>query len=265
MADSAIWQLSVSLPTDFPPLPILMNQSERNLVLVIQDEVRKRMADQASGHAAAGHGFDHLERVLMSARTINAEVGADALIIELAVLLHDLGDAKFHDGVERSGEFARHILEKHSVDPKVIDHVVHIVDNLSFRKRAEAAPLSIEGQVVQDADRLDALGAVGIVRTIEYGASIGQPFFAPHDPSIKSGIKHFDEKLFRLRSLMNTSAAKRLAQDREIFMREFLRQYYSECGVPEKADFKLGETECDQHRQSAAIEPSTSNCDFPAE
>ena len=91
MADSAIWQLSVSLPTDFPPLPILMNQSERNLVLDIQDEVRKRMADQASGHAAAGHGFDHLERVLMSARTINAEVGADALIIELAVLLHDLG------------------------------------------------------------------------------------------------------------------------------------------------------------------------------
>jgi uncharacterized protein len=187
--------------------------------------VQQRLADQG-----AGHGFDHVLRVLMSARQINAEVGGDAFVIELAVLLHDVGDAKFHDGIERSGEFAREILGALGVNAAVIEHVVHIVDNVSFRKRESAEALSLEGQVVQDADRLDALGAVGIVRTIEYGAAIGQPFFVPDDPHAKSGVAHFYDKLFKLRELMNTTAGKRLSLQREEFMRTFLEQYYAECG-----------------------------------
>ncbi|MCA9139137.1 MAG: HD domain-containing protein [Planctomycetales bacterium] len=188
-------------------------------------EVQRRLADQG-----AGHGFDHVQRVLVSARQIQQEVGGDLFVIELAVLLHDVGDAKFHGGVERSGEFAREILSDLGVGDDVIAHVVHIVDNVSFRKRASAEPLSLEGQVVQDADRLDALGAIGIVRTIEYGAAFNQPFFAPDDPTAKTGVGHFYDKLFTLRALMNTEAGKRLSLQREEFMRSFLDQFYKETG-----------------------------------
>lgn len=194
-------------------------------------EVRRRLAGQG-----AGHGFDHVERVLRSARQINRHVGADPTIIELAVLLHDVGDAKFHDGVERSGEMSREILGDLGADESIIDHVVHIVDNLSFRKRDSAEPLSLEGQVVQDADRLDALGAIGIVRTIEYGASVGQPFFDPDDATAKSGVGHFYEKLFKLRDMMNTDAGKQLALERESFMRTFLDQFYCEYGQARGSD-----------------------------
>ncbi len=177
----------------------------------------------------AGHGFDHIQRVLALARRIRAVVGGDLTVIELAALLHDVGDAKFHDGVERSGELSRAILEQLGAAESTIEHVVAIVDNISFRKRHDAAPLSLEGQVVQDADRLDALGAIGIVRTIEYGAVLGQPFYAPQSPHARTGIGHFHEKLFHLPGLMNTELGRQLAEDRVVFMREFLHQFLSEC------------------------------------
>ena len=200
-----------------------MNQNEilRNTTA----EVRRRLAGQG-----AGHGFDHVQRVVQSARNISDEIGGDRFVIELAALLHDVGDAKFHDGVELSGKFAREILSEFEVVPDVIRHVVQIVENVSFRKRESAESLTLEGQIVQDADRLDALGAVGIVRTIEYGAAVGQPFYVPDDPAAKSGVGHFDEKLFKLRQLMNTEVGKRLAEQRESFMRAFLNQFYCECG-----------------------------------
>lgn len=207
-----------------------MNQQ---ILEYVTNEVQQRLAGQG-----AGHGFDHIERVLFSARTINAEVGADPLVVELAVLLHDVGDAKFHAGIERSGEFTREILASQPLEPTIIAHVAHIVDNISFRKRESAEPLSIEGQVVQDADRLDALGAIGIVRTIEYGASLGQPFFDPNNPEARCGVAHFYDKLFKLRDLMNTDVAKRMAVERELFMQQFLEQFYRECGV----DFSTNST-----------------------
>jgi len=188
--------------------------------------VRQRLAGQG-----AGHGFDHVERVLRLARAIQAQTGGERLIVELAALLHDLGDAKFNAGVERSGEFAEAILSELGEPPDTIAHVVHIVDNLSFRKGADAAELSLEGQIVQDADRLDALGAIGIVRTIEYGATIGQPFYRSDGASGKAGIDHFDDKLFKLRSLMKTDAGQRLAVQREQFMQTFLKQFKSEVGM----------------------------------
>jgi uncharacterized protein len=197
---------------------------------LVRDETRARLA-----HQGAGHGFDHTERVLHNARLIQAEAGGDRLIVELAALLHDVGDAKFHQGRERSGEFARDILNAGEADQRCIEAVVHIVENLSFRKTATAQPLSLEGQIVQDADRLDALGAVGIVRTIEYGASIGQPFHVAGDREARSGVAHFDEKLFRLRERMNTAAGKRMAAEREAFMRRFLEQFFAECEPSEAA------------------------------
>ncbi|MFK8110651.1 MAG: HD domain-containing protein [Rubripirellula sp.] len=197
----------------------------RQLVQQTETTVRERMAGQT-----AGHGMDHVLRVLVTARAIQAEAGGDLETIELASLLHDVGDAKFHGGVERSAEITREILGGFDADGELIEHVAHIVDNLSFRKGDSAKPLSLEGQVVQDADRLDALGAIGIVRTIEYGAALGQPFYLADAGDAKTGVGHFYEKLFKLKSLMNTDAGRRMAEDREAFMQTFLTQYLRENG-----------------------------------
>lgn len=202
-----------------------MDEVQQGILKRVHAEVRERMSTQG-----AGHGWDHVERVWRNAKEIAAEVGGDGFIIQLAALLHDLGDAKFHDGVERSGEFAREMLARFEASQVVIDHVAHIVDNISFRKRETAESLSLEGQIVQDADRLDALGAIGIVRTIEYGASFDQPFYDPARPEAKTGIGHFHEKLFHLKELMNTESGRKLAQEREQFMRQFLDQFQKECG-----------------------------------
>lgn len=181
----------------------------------------------------AGHGMDHVLRVLNNARQIQAELGGCRTTVELAALLHDVGDAKFHEGVERSGEFSRVILEGLDVPAELIRSIVDIVDNISFRKGVPGSQLSLEGQIVQDADRLDALGAIGIVRTIEYGAVVGQPFYLPGQSveDSPSGIGHFYQKLFKLTQLLNTDAARRLAAEREKFMWSFLEQFYSECGA----------------------------------
>ncbi|KLU07368.1 Metal-dependent phosphohydrolase, HD subdomain protein [Rhodopirellula islandica] len=204
-----------------------MNHSE-TITRRVAEIVSQRMADQQ-----AGHGFDHVRRVHRTACDIQKQIGSDLFTIELAALLHDVGDAKFHDGVERSAEFSREILGDLKVDPMTIEHVAHIVDNLSFRKHETAEELSLEGKIVQDADRLDALGAIGIVRTIEYGATVGQPFhIAGNDPSDLSGPKtgagHFYQKLFRLRDLLHTDPARQIATDREQFMKTFLAQFMSE-------------------------------------
>ncbi len=198
--------------------------ASRQLVRDTEAIVAQRMAGQAAGHA-----MDHVLRVLKSARSIQLEAGGDLMVVELAALLHDIGDAKFHDGVERSGEFARGILAERGAPQDTIDHVAEIVDNLSFRKRHSAKPLSLEGQIVQDADRLEALGAIGVVRTIEYGAAVGQPFYQPDASLAKTGVGHFHEKLFKLKSLMNTESGRQLAEGRESFMRQFLDQFLAEC------------------------------------
>ncbi len=175
----------------------------------------------------AGHGFDHVARVLAHARNIQRECGGDLQTIELAALLHDIGDAKFNQGVERSAEFSRQILGRLEADPVLIEQVADIVDNISFRKAVPSQSLSLEGKIVQDADRLDALGAIGIVRTIEYGAAKGQPFHC-FDGSEKTGIAHFYEKLFKLKDLLNTDVARRIAEQRETFMRGFVDQFLRE-------------------------------------
>ncbi|WP_146394001.1 HD domain-containing protein [Allorhodopirellula solitaria] len=198
--------------------------------------VRQRMDGQA-----AGHGMDHVLRVLASARAIRAETGGELEIIELAALLHDVGDAKFHHGLERSAEFAREILSGLGAGDGVIEQVAHIVDNISFRKGVDASELSLEGKIVQDADRLDALGAIGIVRTIEYGAAPPpgvpvQPFYVSDAGDtktgpVKTGVGHFHEKLFKLKDLLNTDAARQMAAERESFMRRFLDQFMRESGA----------------------------------
>lgn len=206
-----------------------MASIQRELIEQVSSIVRSRLADQG-----AGHGFDHIQRVWKTARKLQSMCGGDLLVIELAALLHDIGDAKFHDGKECSKQFSIEILNELGVDEVTVNHVAQIVDNISFRKRASAESLSLEGQVVQDADRLDALGAIGIVRTIEFGAAFDQPFYDPNpvlptgEPQ-KTGIGHFHEKLFKLRDLMNTDAGRDMAKARENFMRAFICQFELEC------------------------------------
>lgn len=206
-----------------------MTQKDSSIAEQIE-QVRQIVTKQMGGQQA-GHGMDHVLRVHRTACQIQSQTGGDRLTVELAALLHDVGDAKFYAGVERSAEISREILNNLEVADVLIDHVAEIVDNISFRKGVDPASLSLEGQIVQDADRIDALGAIGIVRTIEYGASKGQPFYvsdiASHQPS---GVGHFYDKLFKLTDLLNTEAAKRIAADREQFMRNFLDQFYREVG-----------------------------------
>lgn len=205
-----------------------LTAQQRTVLDAVVPHVTQRMQGQQ-----AGHGLDHVQRVVRTARAIQAEVGGCPMIVELAAWLHDIGDAKFNAGQERSGEFSREILQQINLPTESIELVVSIVDNISFRKSSAAITLTIEGQIVQDADRLDALGAIGIVRTIEYGATRNQPFFDPASDLLKdpTGVGHFYQKLFKLRQLLNTQPARRMSQQREDFMREFLQQFFRESGV----------------------------------
>ena len=201
--------------------------TQQAVVDQVANIVRSRLAGQG-----AGHGFDHVQRVWNTACMIQQTAGGDLCVIELAALLHDIGDAKFHGGKEKSKEFSTEILQTLDVADDVIQHVGKIVDNISFRKREVAEPLSLEGQIVQDADRLDALGAIGIVRTIEYGATFNQPFYSDDVETQKTGVGHFYDKLFQLRDLMNTEAGREIAKQREDFMHAFIDQFKLEWGAP---------------------------------
>ncbi|MGI9542266.1 MAG: HD domain-containing protein [Cyclobacteriaceae bacterium] len=192
--------------------------------------------------AEGGHDWFHTERVWKVARNIAAETAVDPLVVSLGALLHDIADAKFHDGDETIGpRKARSFLETQNVDPEVIEHVVKIIENISFKGGNRPQQFtSPELAVVQDADRLDALGAIGIARAFSYG---GFKKRALHDPEIKPKlgmtaeaykkntaptVNHFYEKLLLLKNRMNTEKGKELAEERHRFMEMYLEQFYKE-------------------------------------
>lgn len=203
-------------------------------------------------NAEGGHDWFHIERVLKNAREIAAGENVDLFIVELGALLHDIADYKFHGGNEDLGpQIARDFLQEKQVPAEVIIHVENIINWISFKGGNEAQQFnSPELQVVQDADRLDALGAIGIARTFNYGGFRGRAIFDPAIPpnlhmttteykaSTAPTINHFYEKLFLLKDRMNTKTGKKLAEARHEFMEEFLRQFYREWGLPsQKWDF----------------------------
>ena len=164
------------------------------------------------------------------------------LVVELGALFHDIADSKFHNGNEEVGPTkTRAFLATLSVDEAIIDHVVNIVKNISFKGGNEEQTFhSPELDVVQDADRLDALGAIGIARTFNYGGHKG---FALYDPAIPPNLKmtkeeykastaptinHFYEKLLLLKDRMNTSTGRKMAKQRPLFMKKYLEQFYKE-------------------------------------
>jgi len=199
--------------------------------------VKKQLAN-----AEGGHDWWHIERVWKSAKKIAETENVNLLVIELGALLHDIADAKFHDGDEELGpQIAAVFMREINVDEETIQHVVQIIKHISFKGGKEAQTFtSPELNVVQDADRLDALGAIGIARTFNYGGFKNREIFNPNIPpnltmtkeeykkSDAPSINHFYEKLLLLKDLMNTETGKQLAIQRHVFMEQYLEQFYLE-------------------------------------
>lgn len=212
---------------------LLMNQ----LIPTTIDFVKEKLKD-----AEAGHDWFHIERVWKQSQNIAQCYNCNYLVVELGALLHDIADPKFFNGDENIGpETAEKFLVENNVDPKIIKEVIYIIKNISFKNRNETAKEQpIELQIVQDADRLDAIGAIGIARTFNFGGFKNNPMYDPHTPpqlnmskeeykkSNGTTINHFYEKLLLLKDLMNTEKGRELAEIRHQYMENFLEQFYNE-------------------------------------
>ncbi len=193
-------------------------------------------------HAEGGHDWFHIERVWRNSKLINQIEKGDQLVIELGALLHDIADSKFHNGDEKIGpKKARAFLSGQECPTHIIDHVISIIENISFKGgKVQRTFSSKELDIVQDADRLDAIGAIGIARTFNFGGYKNHKIYDPEIPpnlkmtkeeykkSQAPTINHFYEKLLLLKDRMNTAKGKELAQQRHQFMEDFLSQFYSE-------------------------------------
>jgi uncharacterized protein len=193
-------------------------------------------------NAEAGHDWFHIERVYRNSLLIANKEECDLEVVKLAALLHDIADSKFNDGDESIGpKTARTFLEKENISQETINHVVAIIENISFKGgNFEKKITSKELEIVQDADRLDAIGAIGIARTFNYGGFKNRQLYNPEiAPQLKMTkeeyknneaptINHFYEKLLLLKDKMNTETGKKIAQERHRFMELFLSQFYAE-------------------------------------
>lgn len=211
---------------------------ERDQTIEKTVEFVKRSFKDAEG----GHDWWHVHRVWQNAIHIAKQEKADLFVVQLAALLHDIADWKFHHGDDTVGpKLAKEWLKKLSVDEKIIAHVCEIIQGISFRGAGVKTQMkTMEGMVVQDADRLDAIGAIGIARAFAYGGHKGREIY---NPDIKPGhhvsfeqykncegktINHFYEKLLLLKDLMNTETARKIADRRHAFMEIFLERFFKE-------------------------------------
>ena len=189
-----------------------------------------------------GHDWWHISRVLNNARLIHKSEKGDWFVIQLAIMLHDVGDWKIVGGTEDDYTIAENFMRREKVSEMVIDEIMFIIQNMSFTKSLgkKNERGSLEFKIVQDADRLDALGAIGIARTLTFGGKKARPLYDPTVPprivtSTKQArdlnsttINHFYEKLFKIKDVMNTKAAKQIAKERHIFMKKYVDQFLAE-------------------------------------
>jgi uncharacterized protein len=195
--------------------------------------------DKLAG-AEAGHDWWHIHRVRKLSGIIQKAEGGDLLVVELGALFHDIADAKFNGGDEEEGPaIARKFLAREGVSEDIIAHICQIISHISFRKGTAQSPTK-EFCIVQDADRLDAMGAIGIARAFQYGGFKNRLLYDPEElPHLnlspdackkRAGhtINHFYEKLLLLKDLMNTATGRTMAQQRHLFMENFLRQFLGE-------------------------------------
>ncbi len=207
----------------------------------------KNIVDKAAEYAKkcfeqdfSGHDFDHTQRVFRMATRLAEEEGANLLTVQFAALLHDVDDRKLSPETAAHKDNAVRFLRENGLTEEKIREIVEIIGEISFAGTDSVIPRTLEGKCVQDADRLDALGAIGIARTFAYGGSHGRPLHTPKDApqtgmnreqyeSRQSGsLNHFYEKLFLLKDMMNTETAKRIAKERDAFMREFAERFLAE-------------------------------------
>ena len=193
-------------------------------------------------NAESGHDWFHIERVYKNALLIAEGEDCDITVVKLGALLHDIADSKFNDGDETVGpKVAREFLESQNTSEEIITHVVNIILNISFKGgNFEKKFTSKELEIVQDADRLDAIGAIGIARTFNYGGFKNRPIYNPniapqtnmtkeeYKNSEAPTLNHFYEKLLLLKDKMNTKTGRKIAEERHKFMELFLSQFYAE-------------------------------------
>ena len=192
--------------------------------------------------AEGGHDWFHIERVYKNALLIAKDTACDLVVVQLGALLHDIADSKFHNGDETIGpKTARLFLESENVSKEVIQHVVDIIENISYKGgNFEKKFSSVELDIVQDADRLDAIGAIGVARAFNYGGFKNRALYNPEIAPVTNmskeeykknnapTINHFYEKLLLLKDKMNTETGKQIAAERHHFMESFLAQFYAE-------------------------------------
>ncbi|MFT7331741.1 MAG: hypothetical protein ACI848_001823 [Roseivirga sp.] len=214
-----------------------MNFTEEKIIENTISFVKKTLEN-----AEGGHDWFHIERVYKNSILIAKKENVNSLIVKLGALLHDIADSKFYDGDETLGpKIAREFLFSQNVDSTVIEHVVKIIENISFKGGNITQKFtSDELNVVQDADRLDAIGAIGIARCFNYGGFKNRQLYNPEIiPNLKMSkeeyksspsptINHFYEKLLLLKDKMNTETGLRIAKDRHEYMLAFLNQFYTE-------------------------------------
>lgn len=208
-----------------------MEQIIADAIRYIQEVFR----DDFSGHDAA-----HSVRVYKAALAIAAEEQADARLVALAALLHDVDDRKLSPETAAGKDRAVRFLQRHQLPQKEINTICTIIDQVSYQGTDSVVPSTPEGKCVQDADRLDALGAIGIARTFAYGGSHGRPLYDPEEqPKLSmnaaeysrrqsSSVNHFYEKLFQLQNMMNTETGRRVAAQRTARMHQFLNDFLAE-------------------------------------
>ncbi len=214
-----------------------IQENNQDIILKTIEFVKTSLAD-----AEGGHDWWHIYRVWKTAKHIAQNENVDIFIVELGALLHDIADSKFHGGDEEIGpKRARKFLESIQVQEDVIIHVEKIISNISFKGGKLLQKFkSSELDVIQDADRLDALGAIGIARTFNYGGHKGRPIYNPeikpnlqltkeeYKNSVAPTLNHFYEKLLLLKDLMNTETGRKMAEERHDFMLAYLDQFYKE-------------------------------------
>lgn len=212
-------------------------EKETNLIGRVAESIKARFASESSGH-----DWHHIQRVWRQARKIAEQEGADLEVAELGALVHDIADWKFHGGDETVGpREAERLLRQEGASESTVEHVVEIVATISFKGAGVTTHMrTLEGQCVQDADRLDALGAIGIARCFAYGGHAGRQIYDPDSPPVLhataeayksargTSLNHFYEKLFLLRDRMNTPTGRAIAEARHRYMEGFVAQFLRE-------------------------------------
>ena len=189
---------------------------------------------------SSGHDYFHTYRVFNMAKHLAKIEEADEQIVMLAALLHDVDDIKISPNTHENKDNARNFLKKNNIDEKTIDLICQVISEISYKGIDSSSPGTLEAKVVQDADRLDAIGAIGVARAFAFGGSRGRTMHNPEEPPclnmteqeyrnhISTTVNHFYEKLFNITNLMNTKTAKKLALKREKYMRDFLEEFFAE-------------------------------------